>query len=59
MDSDIEGMKAAIGSLQRVVVRLEADMLELKAVTPEARFRMFKVLETESERRDAELFAND
>jgi len=58
MEFDVADMAASIQALQRVVVRLEADMLALKAVTPEARFKMYKVLEVESERRDCE-FIND
>lgn len=58
MTFDVAEMAASIEALQRCLVRLEADMEQLKAVTPEARFRMFKVLEVESERRDSE-FTHD
>jgi hypothetical protein len=52
---------AMLESIQRCLVRLENDMLELKAATPKAQWQMFKALENdqvESDRRDAE-FIND
>jgi hypothetical protein len=57
VELDVVEMAAAIEALQRVMVRLENDMLLLKAATPEARFKMFGALqsvELESDKRDAE-----
>jgi len=58
VEFDVEGMTIAIAALQQTMVRLQADVERLTAATPEAQFKMFKALEYESDKRDAE-FTND
>jgi hypothetical protein len=62
MPDDVAAMQASIEALQRVMVRLEADMLELKAATPKAQWQMFRALELENvdcDRRNAECFSDE
>ena len=62
VEFDAEAMAAAIESLQRVMVRLERDMEQLKAATPKAQWAAFKALEfenIESDRRNSECFSDD
>jgi hypothetical protein len=55
---EVAAMAASIEALQRVMVRLQADMEQLKAATPKAQWAAYKALELESDRRDSE-FTND
>lgn len=60
-DRDAEGVVAAIEALQRCLVRLEADVEQLKAATPKAQWAAFRALELENmecDRRNAECFSD-
>ena len=62
MDFDVAAMAASIEALQRSMVRLQHEMLELKAATPKAQWAAFRALELDNldcDRRNAECFSDD